>query len=190
MEKIKDKKFCCNGFELIWTQIDNKIPSFIRVFKDNNYIGNFTQTYDENRFVFQSSSQIYNRVENLWQSDFYGDFQTEEQMKTEVIKFLQFYSSRGEWLVNYIVSLYHKFYYEFENFQFDLTCEFAPQQYEVYRDYKYIGYIRIRHGCATFTNAPLGTVCYLNEMHDYNETFDERKNFLEYCVNAYKKTIR
>lgn len=77
---------------------------------------------------------------------------------------------------------------------FRLTCEVAPEQYDVYKDGEQVGYVRLRWGCLT---------CYVPDYGDkivYEAEFDDgflgcfedeeqRIEHLEMCAKAILEEI-
>lgn len=79
--------------------------------------------------------------------------------------------------------------------RFEKTCDACPEQYDVFKGGKQVGYIRLRHGvlsCRYPNNH--GEIIYAHQFEDewkgYFETEEERTFYLEECKNALLKAIK
>lgn len=70
-----------------------------------------------------------------------------------------------------------------------LTCDMCPEQYDVYRGNKQVGYLRLRHGyfCADVPKCDGQTVYEAEPKGDGSFEEDERAHYLREAVAAIDK---
>lgn len=79
--------------------------------------------------------------------------------------------------------------------RFEKTCDACPEQYDVFKGGKQVGYIRLRQGvfsCRYPNNH--GKTIYAHQFEDewkgYFDNDEERTFYLEECKNALLKAIK
>lgn len=70
---------------------------------------------------------------------------------------------------------------KYGNYEFEMTCEACPEQYDVLRNGVKVAYIRLRHGMLTCEHEETNDLVYFKEFHDGRGSFnsgDERYHYL------------
>ena len=78
---------------------------------------------------------------------------------------------------------------EINGYNFILTCDACPEQYDVFSNGKKVGYVRLRFGCLTadYNNVKVYHHCFNND--EYKGSFDtnaERDKFLTLIAKKLK----
>ena len=78
---------------------------------------------------------------------------------------------------------------EINGYNFICTCDACPEQYDVFRNGKQVGYVRLRFGCLTadYKNVKVYHHCFNND--EYKGSFDtnaERDIFLTFIAKKLK----
>lgn len=157
-----------------------------KIFENNQFIGDFDFDFFNKKYIFSSVSTLFDKVQPIFESSNMkiNELSPKDLLLEQIKKGIDFYLKFQKKLIENTIYNY-QFYASINKYNFDLTCESFPQQYDVYCNQQYIGYIRIRHGFASFENYPLGNIIYLQKPHDYNKTRKERIAFLTECISAY-----
>ena len=76
-------------------------------------------------------------------------------------------------------------------YQLDRTCGACPEQYDVYKDFVKVGYLRLRHGWfyATIPDCSGERVYEASPEGDGIFEYDERERYLTEAVKAIDKAI-
>ena len=79
--------------------------------------------------------------------------------------------------------------------RFEKTCSACPEQYEVFKGPKQVGYIRLRHGCLTAYYPNNHSECiyrhsFNDEWKGYFDNEDERTFFLHEICEIITKRIK
>lgn len=75
-------------------------------------------------------------------------------------------------------------------YKFVQTSSVCPEQYDVYKDYKRVAYIRLRWGDLTVSTSPWGAEIYSHSFNDYQGSFEtekERTYYLRIIAKEIKK---
>ncbi len=81
---------------------------------------------------------------------------------------------------------------EINGYKLDMTCGACPEQYDVYKDNKLVGYLRLRHGYFRADYPDCGCETVYTAQPDGDGIFedDEREHFLTEAINAIDKRIK
>ena len=79
--------------------------------------------------------------------------------------------------------------------RFEKTCDACPEQYDVFKGSKQVGYIRLRHGVLSCRYPNIhGKTIYAHQFEDewkgYFENEGERTFYIDECKNALLKAIK